>query len=70
MARLFALLFVVGFVCTYFWLIIAALVAFGVACYGLACLERAIEARENRLAEREALVWRCDQQHAWVLAGR
>jgi hypothetical protein len=66
---LLVILFLVGFVVTYWWLILLILAAIGV---GLALWlghQRQLEAAGRRQREHAALGARADQQHAWILAG-
>jgi len=64
-----SVLLVIGFVVTYWWLIVLVL---AVTAVGLALWlghQRRLEAGARRRCEHAALVARADQQHAWVLAG-
>jgi mannose/fructose/N-acetylgalactosamine-specific phosphotransferase system component IIC len=68
-AQLIAVLFVVGFVLAYWWiivLIVAAVVAIKLAPIAYRRYQAGVIAEQRRQA---ALVARADQQHEWTLAG-
>jgi hypothetical protein len=67
--QLVATLLLVGFVCAYFWWIVAALAAVGLLYFGRALwlAERRLAA--DREAEHRRIAQRADQQHAWVMQG-
>jgi hypothetical protein len=68
-AQLFAVLFAVGFVLAYWWIImlgVAVVLAVKLAPIAYHRYQAAVAAEQTRLA---AIAARADQQHAWVLAG-
>ena len=69
MAGLLRLLFLVGFVVKFWWLILLVLVvaAAGFGLWGVVTRQDAELERQRQ--EHRALAARADEQHAWVLAG-
>jgi hypothetical protein len=60
---------VVGFVVTYWWVILLILATIGVGVVLWLRHQHELEAAGRRRREHAALIARADQQHAWVLAG-
>lgn len=67
--RLVGFVLLVGFVAAYFWWIVAGVVIVAAVYYAPSVWGRVREFEERRRAGLAAVVARCDQQHAWVLAG-
>jgi hypothetical protein len=66
---LFVLLIVVGFIATFWWLVLLALAAIGAGLLLWLGHQRKLDASSRQRREHAALVARADEQHAWVLAG-